>query len=963
MRVDPNQFTELTNKSHSVVDRGSYSVTLEHVTTRKVDQVSGHVLSVKESTYARPTLDSKEAVQEEMAALSGTAEARQKEMAVLSNSMSAEDFREYRENGGSISDVDSSEIVTVVDKIKIRLAESGADVGKISASQDAIDHISGGRVTNDQAAKILDAADLPATNDNVSDMRKAFELASSLTEFSDGAVKYMVDNALPAEIQNLYYAENGAGAMFGTETISDEAAQELMPQMKEVIEASGLPVNEDTLSESRWMVANEIALTEDNLLRVDALKQMELPFASEQILSAVTDALTMGKRPQEAEMLKFVSAERSLEETRLAMTEDANLSLTKRGMAIDTTALRERVEALKEKEQSYYEKLLTDAGAEADAVQLDAVRDTVDAIEELRFLPSYTLGIPEADTETLSGIREAGRPLKARLDQAGERYETMQTEVRRDLGDSIQKAFRNVDDIVADLGLPETGASARAVRILGYNSLEITAESVEAMKAKDEEVQRAFKNLTPAVVARMIRDGVNPLDMRLSELNERAQALREEHGISDEDRFSEYLYKLEHNREISPEERESYVGIYRLIHQIEKSDGAAIGAVVNQGAPLTMRNLLTAVRSYRKGGMDYAVSDDFDGVQVRPGDNDIIRQIDTAFQTNVMRDIAEEFSPEAFRTLMKNNADWEERNPEQFLDDIRSADTENEDQLYAKEQMERLAEAADTESEIYRMLEKYEVPNTVANVLALKQMTAYPNVALRRLFRTPKDAYRDENGEVDFDAVKNDLLRQFGEAVSEPEDLAKAQKRLADVAENVMATMLASDDNETTELDIRSMKMAVNRFRIAERMASEENYHIPVLVAGETGELNLKIVSGKEDKGIVDILFSLSSLGSVAAKLKVEDGKLSGFVAADRRDTVDLFAGKGEDFLRAFLGVEGIASVSLNPVFDEKLNLSHFNASTDEENDALRQEKDQSPVSTKTLYKVAKSFLSVLNTF
>ena len=245
-------------------------------------------------------------------------------------------------------------------------------------------------------------------------------------------------------------------------------------------------------------------------------------------------------------------------------------------------------------------------------------------------------------------------------------------------------------------------------------------------------------------------------------------------------------------------------------------------------------------------------------------------------------------------------------------------------------------------------------------------MMEYPNVAIRRLFGRPVENYRDENGEVDFQEVKNSLLKEFGEAVSEPEELAEAQKKLADVAENVMKTMLASDDTSTTELDVKSLKMAMNRFQIAGKMAEKEQYHIPVLVRGETGEINLKIVSGTEKKGIVDIMFSLSSLGSVAAKLKVEDGKVSGFVAADRQETAELFYEKGTDLAAALTSVEGISAVNMNPICDEKLELPKFSAATDTENEAYLKANGVTPENrtpTRVLYQIAKSFLSVLSSF
>ena len=53
------------------------------------------------------------------------------------------------------------------------------------------------------------------------------------------------------------------------------------------------------------------------------------------------------------------------------------------------------------------------------------------------------------------------------LEKAGVQYETLMTAPRTDMGDSIQKAFRNVDDILNDLGVEATEENRRAVRILG----------------------------------------------------------------------------------------------------------------------------------------------------------------------------------------------------------------------------------------------------------------------------------------------------------------------------------------------------------------------------------------------------------------------------------------------------------------------------------------------------------------
>ena len=87
-----------------------------------------------------------------------------------------------------------------------------------------------------------------------------------------------------------------------------------------------------------------------------------------------------------------------------------------------------------------------------------------------------------------------------------------------------------------------TEENRRAVRILGYNGIEITEDSIIQMKAADEEVQRMFKNMTPAVVTQLIKQGINPLEMKISDLNRVAEQVKTEVGKDDNQKFSEYLY-------------------------------------------------------------------------------------------------------------------------------------------------------------------------------------------------------------------------------------------------------------------------------------------------------------------------------------------------------------------------------------------------------------------------------------
>ena len=149
---------------------------------------------------------------------------------------------------------------------------------------------------------------------------------------------------------------------------------------------------------------------------------------------------------------------------------------------------------------------------------------------------------------------------------------------RSDLGDSIRKAFSNVDDILTDMSLEKTSENQRAVRILAYNSMEITPENIEKVKEADRQVSAVVDRLTPKNVLQMIRDGVNPLEKTFDELESYFSQNPESYEEEVED-YSRFLYQLERKKDVTEEERKAYIGIYRMVHQVEREDGAAVGAV------------------------------------------------------------------------------------------------------------------------------------------------------------------------------------------------------------------------------------------------------------------------------------------------------------------------------------------------------------------------------------------------
>lgn len=894
-----------------------------------------------------------------------SAESRRNEMAVVANTTSEEDLKKMGEQGFSITDSDSRTIITVTDKIKAALAKAGVDVAQYGdgLSQEQLEEITGNPAVAQQIIQTLELNDLPATDANVEESIEALSQAVSLTGINENVMVYLLKNAVEPTIRNLYMAEHSA-AGDGMESSAEIDFSALEQQIEQIIAEAGLEADEQNMTNSKWLIGHDIPLTAENLQYLADLQQI-----SEQIEQGETDwngivdamaaAISEGKRPGDASM---ITARRQLEEARLAMTSEAGTTMEKVGVEVDLKPLEYLVDDLKEQEKQYYRELLDGAGIEPTDENVERMAQTLDVFDALKSQPAYVLGIIDAE-DSINTIYESGNRMQQAMEKASESYETLMTSPRADMGDSIRKAFSNVDDILKDLNLETSENNRRAVRILAYNQTPITEENLTEVKAMDEQMQRAFRNMNPAVTLEMIRKGENPLDMTMDQLNRAAEQIKQETGNEEQERFSRYLWKLEQNNEITEEERSSYIGIYRLIAQVEKTDGAALGFLMNQGADVTMRNLLTAVRSAKKGAMDYTVSDDFDGVEAKSSDKKIDEQIEAGFQQNCLKDVLDQVSPAKLAHLGEEK--WMSMTPEQLAQTLsgmeESAQEQAASESYIREQLDLYQQAVNAPEDVYTYLERYDIANSMANVLAVSDMLRKPNQMMERLWKQEnlsKDA-------MDMIAdMKEKVLQEFGEALKNPSELADAQETLAEVAEQVMDTMIIEDPHMRT-LDLRMLRQMSNQFTLCAKQAEEECYVIPIPTGDSVTGISLKVVRGKKEKGLVDILFDGGRMGKVAAAFRAQENGVSGMIAVSDEETKKLLTDHLDDLTAKMQGIgEGSQEeiVDIKVAYVSDLSLAHYQTAGISREAKMRENKElaentDNPIQTRRLYHIAESFI------
>lgn len=702
-------------------------------------------------------------------------------------------------------------------------------------------------------------------------------------------------------------------------------------------------LGEATVDDIVTLESDNIPVTIENLSKLIAARGKDSAASQGSANKALDNQIT------DSRDARLVTAQRKLEEARLSMTAEANLSLIKKGVSIDTEPIERVVELLKQQENKYYGALFGESSVEASDDRVRMYNNVCDIFNQMKQQPAYVLTL-ESDDDTVYELYTAGKAMKQSLEAAASGYETLMTSPRADMGDSISKAFQNVDDILKELQIDTSESNRRAVRILAYNSTDITEDNIKQIKSVDEQVQRALNDMTPAVTIEMIKRGISPLDMSMSDISETARRIKSENPDERDEKFSEFLWKLEKKNEISEEERDSYIGIYRLISQVEQSDGAVIGSLVNQGADITMKNLLTAVRVRGKSAMDYKVDDTFAGVDSVSRGIKIDSQIESAYHTNCLRDVLDTLSPEKMEFVQYDS--WLDMTPEQLRQAVYEANEDNAlSEQYATEQLRRFNQAVSAPENVYAFLEKYDVKTTAVNLMAASRLMKNPSEAVRNLWERGDSATAR--------ALLDETLRRFSESVKNPKELAQAQETLADTAEHVMDSMII-EDRHTGSIDIRQMKLLCSQLRIASNMSRQENYIVPIETADGVTGMKLRIVRGEDKKGLVDIFLEDKKCGRVAAYFEAKENSVSAMIVTDDEQTKRLF----EDNITMFeAGIsDGEQRVRIDVALEHDISakeskMSDMKSNTESDNETKKQLDGSESVQTTRLYHIAEQFI------
>ena len=493
-----------------------------------------------------------------------------------------------------------------------------------------------------------------------------------------------------------------------------------------------------------------------------------------------------------------------------------------------------------------------------------------------------------------------------------------------------------MDAILEDMNLDRNGENQRAIRILAYNEMELSEANIASVKEADAKVQQMFETLTPQIVLNLIRESKNPLNMTIDGLNEEIMQQRELRGVTDEQRFSEFLYQMDKTNAITEDERKSFIGIYRLLDKVEKSHGKDIGAVVRNGQEVTLGNLFSADKSRKVRGMDVTVDESFgERASVETAESGILSQIETAYNRTLTSSILRHIRPETLKSM--ESMDYYNMSFEELNTIMKAGDNGQGEAELVEELSNEFEQALVYEEDVETMLDANDMPKTVTNIIAAHQVM-YGEDGIYGMIRNIKSNLSPEK-RMRITEQENQLLENL-----------EGKDYVVYGLENIRSSLSQAvhdkeSDGTITAMDIQALKYLNAGMPIAMRAVEEDVFQIPLVVGDEVSIMKVSIMQDGSHAGDVTATMQTRKHGELTAFIHMTGNQIEGYIMTEEESGQSALE-KNELTLRSVFAKAGMEVKDLR--LDGTKPMQYGSETEGEE------------VSTSKLYRAAKQLLTAI---
>lgn len=765
--------------------------------------------------------------------------------------------------------------------------------------------------------------------------------------------------------------------------ISDADFEALRPGIEKIIASAGLEVNDKTLADARAFIDTQIPVTKENLeykAQLDAIDIEKIQADTEEMLNKIFDNMKLGGKAENTLITgsPVDDIKTALDTINRAEYSDvayviskgetftiANLKLEidARSFSIDYSVARfsswqetagrkvtgtsQEQNVSDEAEQAAdkaYDTLVTARVLMSANASVYLVKNNISILTTpIDELNSMLMEYEQADemyaeaqiayTDVLEArktlneiVRNPARVFASMFDKMNETYEAVGTQIRGDLGDSLKKAVQgSADDIIKALGLEGTDEDKEAIKVLAANNMDMTKENVETVKSVNAMINNLIKNMKPETVLNMIKDGVNPMNASIEEVNEYLTEANDKASKDNEEKFSKFLYKLDRTNGINKEQRKQFIGIYQMMNIFTRDAGVAAGALIKQGAEVTMNNLMTAYNSRKHYDMD-AVIDENTGMAEVSG---IANYYSALFMAN-----GGLVTPNTLKNV-DNSSGIGEQSVEMFIEQLEDNYDAAAEEQYYEEYLKEQQAAVQAGADVLRQIRNADTEINSGNIQAVKaflESGQFPDI---RGIKTTRDYARDSI-----------------EKIGHKEKLSLMYEEMKDETEEELQEVLSKAGDLDTQIDVNyegflDLRLKDRTIGYIKNLALRHDYRIPYITdSGSTGMLKLTLVQDDDNKGRISVNMLSSVLGKVSVEAKADRESLGMYIVSDTAvsdEGIQLL----DDMEESLKEVFGFTNVSVNTTKSSDVPYVTYEAAADS-------------VATDKLYEIAAQIVKQL---
>ena len=942
--------------------------------------ISGGVTAATDNTYEGLLKEADDVKSQIMASASSA----KLSLKALMMKLSGADAVKLDEDGFNLTDATPDDMVNIIEKIKIELAMHSDDYVNYgtAVSKDKIESVTGSAATAASVESRMQGADIAVNDESVAEVKSTLEKSGELKPLSENTKNYMVANDIEPSIAGIYQAQASTSSSISADgvtigryanAISDADFEALRPGIEKIIASAGLEVNDKTLADARAFIDAQIPVTKENLeykAQLDAIDIEKIQAAPDEMLNKILDNMKLGgkaentlvtgspiddirtaldtiNRAEYADAANVVSKGETFTIASLKLEIDArsfSIEYSAASVSTGNSEVRNQASDVHQAADKAYDTLVTARVLMSANASIYLVKNNISILTTpIDELNSMLMEYEQADgmyeeaqiayTDVLEArktlneiVRNPARVFASMFDKMNETYEAVGTQIRGDLGDSLKKAVQgSADDIIKELGLEGTDEDKEAIKVLAANNMDMTKENVETVKSVNAMINNLIKNMKPETVLNMIKDGVNPMNASIEEVNEYLTEANDKASKDNEEKFSKFLYKLDRTNGITKEQRKQFIGIYQMMNIFTRDAGVAAGALIKQGAEVTMNNLMTAYNSRKHYDMD-AVIDENTGMAEVSG---IANYYSALFMAN-----GGLVTPNTLKNV-DNSSGIGEQSVEMFIEQLEDNFDAAAEEQYYEEYLKEQQAAVQAGADILRQIRNADTEINNGNIQAVK-------------------AFLESGQFPDIRGIKTtrDYARNSIEKIGHKEKLSLMYEEMKDETEEELQEVLSKAGDLDTQIDVNyegflDLRLKDRTIGYIKNLALRHDYRIPYITdSGSTGMLKLTLVQDDENKGRISVNMQSSVLGKVSVEAKADRDSLGMYIVSDTAvsdEGSQLLDDMEESLKEAF----GFTNVSVNTTKSSDVPYVTYEAAADS-------------VATDKLYEIAAQIVKQL---